>query len=163
VFSALDEVACWDLLARNHVGRLAFFNHGVVDIEPVNYVLEDSWLFLRSRHGTKLEVFAHHPYVAIEVDEIRSDLDWQSVVAHGTVYIMSAKALGVDHVVYERALRALRSYMPAALTAADPLPGRTVVYGIHIERVTGREGGRHARPRRRARPMAAVATANDRD
>ena len=36
MFAALDDEACWDLLARNHVGRLAFFNHGVVDIEQVN-------------------------------------------------------------------------------------------------------------------------------
>lgn len=161
VFSALDEAEAWEVLARNHVGRLAFFNHGVVDIEPVNYVAEDSWLFLRSRSGTKLEVFAHHPYVAFEVDEIKSDLDWQSVVAHGTVYLMSASSVGVDRVVYERAVRALRSYSPAALRTGDSVPSRTVVYGIHVDRITGRQAGRHAKTRE---PSAArIGRASDSD
>lgn len=162
VFSVLDDTEAWALLARNHVGRVAFFNHGVVDIEPINYVLEDSWLFVRSTGGTKLEVFTHHPYVAFEVDEIVSDAQWQSVVAHGTVYLMSAKSVGVDKVVYDRALRALRSYSPAALTSKDPVPARTMVYGIHVEKVTGRRAGRHTRRAARAESSDERITANDR-
>lgn len=142
VFSALDDAESWELLRRCHLGRVAFFNHGVVDIEPVNYVADDSWLFLRSRPGTKIEVFAHHPYVAFEVDDVKSDAEWQSVVAHGTVYLMSDKAVGVDRVVHDRALRALREYDPATLTPRDPVPSRTVVYGIHVDKITGRQAAR---------------------
>jgi len=154
-FTTLTHAECWKLLGRLHVGRLAFFNHGVVDIEPVNYVAKDSWLFLRSRRGTKLEVFTHHPYVAFEADEVRADVDWESVVAHGTVYMLSAKSIGIDHAVYERALRALRSYVPAAFTRDDPTPSRTVVYGIHVDHVTGRRAMR-ARHRSRHAPQRRV-------
>jgi uncharacterized protein len=152
VFRDLGDKAGWALLERNHLGRIAFFNHGVVDMEPVSYVAEDHWLFLRTNRGTKLDVFLHHPYVAFEVDEVTSEFDWRSVVAHGTVYLMSASSVGVDRAVYDRALRALRSYMPAALTPQDPVPARSVVYGIHVDRITGRAGGRHhTRGAKRAR------------
>lgn len=138
-FSLLSESAAQALLSRNHVGRLAFLNHGVVDIEPVNYVADDAWLFVRSGRGTKLDVFAHHPFVAFEVDEIKSDVDWQSVVAHGTVYLMSDDSIGVDRKVYDRAVHALRTYTPDALTDADPVPFRNEVYGIHINSLSGRQ------------------------
>lgn len=67
VFAALSTDECWTLLSRNHVGRLAFVNQGVVDIEPVHYVAApDAWLFVRSAEGTKLEVLAHRTFVAFE-------------------------------------------------------------------------------------------------
>lgn len=139
VFAALSADECWALLGRNHVGRLAFFNHGVVDIEPVHYVAAlDAWLFVRSAEGTKMEVFAQHPYVAFEVDEIDAMFDWRSVVAHGTVYLMSEHGVRTDRIAFERALRALRSFIPATLEQDDPTPLRRRVYGIHVDRLTGR-------------------------
>ena len=139
VFAALSTDECWALLGRNHVGRLAFFNHGVVDIEPVHYVAAlGAWVFVRSAEGTKMEVFSGHPYVAFEVDEIDAMFDWRSVVAHGTVYLMSEHAVRVDRIAFERALRALRSFIPATLAQDDPTPFRRRVYGIHVDRVTGR-------------------------
>jgi nitroimidazol reductase NimA-like FMN-containing flavoprotein (pyridoxamine 5'-phosphate oxidase superfamily) len=137
-FTVLTPEECRALIGRNHVGRIAFFNHGVVDIEPVHYAAADSWIFVRSAEGTKLEVFAHHPYVAFEDDEIDATFDWRSVVAHGTVYLMSEDGIGVDRVVFERAVRALRSFIPATLATNDPTPARRRIYGVHVDRMTGR-------------------------
>ncbi len=138
VFTALTDDECRAVLARNHVGRVAFLNERVVDIEPVHYAAADSWIFVRSAEGTKLEAFAHCPYVAFEVDEIDAPFDWRSVVAHGTIYLMSEHSVRVDRLEFERALRALRSVVPTALTRGDPTPFRRTIYGIHIDRVTGR-------------------------
>lgn len=154
VFAALSTEECWEVLGRNHVGRLAFFNHGVVDIEPVHYVAElDAWLFVRSAEGTKIEVFADHPYVAFEVDEIDGMFDWRSVVAHGTVYLMSEHAVRVGRVAFERALTALRSFIPETLAEGDPTPFRQLVYGIHVDRVSGRVAEQRG-PASGRRPLA---------
>lgn len=157
VFAALTADQCHTLLARNHVGRVAFFNHGYVDIEPVHYVAEDPWLFVRSAVGTKLEVFAHHPYVAFEVEEVEGPFDWQSVVVRGTVYLMGGDGASVDRAIYEKALSALRTLMPAALTEDDPVPGRRQLYGIHIDALTGR-AARHRVPARSARRASKAQT-----
>ena len=79
-----------DVLQRNDVGRLAFINREIVDIEPIGYVAQGGWIFLRSAYGAKLESLAHNPYVAFEVDEIQGPLDWRSVVVHGTIDLNSS-------------------------------------------------------------------------
>lgn len=137
-FFVLTPGDCAKVLQRNSIGRLAFMNRETVDIEPIGYVAEGSWLFLRSAYGTKLEALAHRPFVAFEVDEIRGPLDWRSVVAHGTIYMLPHDGAPLDERVYHRAVAALRALMPEALTERDPVPERQIVYGLHVDRVDGR-------------------------
>jgi nitroimidazol reductase NimA-like FMN-containing flavoprotein (pyridoxamine 5'-phosphate oxidase superfamily) len=126
-------------LSRNNLGRLAFLNANRVDIEPVSYVAADSWLFMRSAHGAKLDALAHTPYVAFEVDEVKSPFDWRSVVARGTIYLIADDGRHVDRETVDRAVRALRSFQPEALGDDDPTPFRRTVYGLHIDLLTGRK------------------------
>lgn len=137
-FTVLTTDECWSVLERNHVGRIAFLNQGVVDIEPVHYVANDLWVFARSAEGAKLEAFGHHPYVAFEVDEVADTFDWCSVVVHGTVYLMSQQGNRADRLAFERALESLRSFIPGTLADADPTPLRRTIYGIHADRLSGR-------------------------
>jgi len=151
-FAALTDDECTALLVRNHVGRVAFFNHGVVDIEPVHYVANGDWLFLRSAAGTKIDAFSHQPYVAFEVDEVDGPFDWRSVVVHGTVYLLSERGVRVDRLAFERALRALRSVAPTTLGTKDPTPFRRQVYGIHVNSLTGRVAEQRTRTGKRRPP-----------
>ena len=140
VFARLTAAESKALLRRNHVGRIAFVNQGVVDIEPVHFVTSTSWLLMRSAEGTKLEAFAHSPYVAFEVDEVEGPFDWRSVVVHGTIYVMAEHGGGFDREAYRRSLAALREFVPETLTDEDPTPFRDTIYGLHIDRMTGRMG-----------------------
>ena len=153
-FFILTPEDCADILKRNHTGRIAFLNGAVVDIEPVGYVARERWIFVRSASGTKLEAFAHHPYVAFEVDEVEGPFEWRSVVAHGTVYVLTPEGAPLDREDYERALTSLRTIMPAALTKDDPVPERTNLYGIHIDRMEGRMAAAAPRPGGRKRKVA---------
>ncbi len=138
VFLVLSDDDCAAVLARNHVGRLAFVRDGIVDIEPLAYTFDGDWLFLRSAYGTKLEALAHNPYVAFEVDEIDGPFDWESVVVHGTVYVLDQAGGQVERAAYFRAVKAIREVAPDALTKHDPTPARQIVYGLHIDRRDGR-------------------------
>ena len=72
---------CLALLARNHVGRLAYAHHSHVQIEPLNYVYADGWLYGRTSPGAKLDATGESWWpVAFEVDEIDSLFSWRSVV-----------------------------------------------------------------------------------
>lgn len=147
-FFILTPTQCAEIMARNRVGRIAFKNGPSVDIEPTGYVARDSWLFLRSAYGAKLEALAHNPYVAFEVDEVKGPLDWASVVAHGTVYMLPADGAPIEQQEYQRAIEALREILPETLTTRDPVPERMMVYGLHIDRVTGRMARSTAAKRR---------------
>jgi nitroimidazol reductase NimA-like FMN-containing flavoprotein (pyridoxamine 5'-phosphate oxidase superfamily) len=153
-FLVLTPADCRKVLARNRVGRLAFLNRGVVDIEPIGYVWNDDWLFFRSAYGAKLEALAHNPFAAFEVDEIRSGTSWASVVAHGTIYMLPADGAPIEQREFARALAALRKAAPGTLAPGDPTPQRDTVYGLHVDRLSGRaaQPARAPRSGRRAQP-----------
>ena len=137
-FRVMSERESRALLKRNHVGRLCFLNEGQPDVEPVHYVTGDGWIFVRSAPGTKMEAVAHHPYVAFEVDEFDDTFDWRSVVARGTIYLLPREGTPIERKELDRAIRALRAFLPATLTEDDPTPARDIVYGIHVDVLTGR-------------------------
>lgn len=126
------------LLERNHVGRLAYTFRDRVDIEPISYVYEDAWIYARTSAGVKLTTVLHHPYVAFEVDEVRSRFEWQSVVAHGTIYILDPTQSARDSEVYDAALAILRRADADVLTEADATPHREVLFRIRADDLTGR-------------------------
>ena len=67
----LSRAECLDLLARSHLGRLAFIDSvGVFPIVvPVNYVLYDGQVVFRASPGAKLAAAVRGADVAFEVDE----------------------------------------------------------------------------------------------
>lgn len=131
------------MLARHHVGRIAYSFHDRVDIEPIHYVVDGNWIYGRTSIGTKVATLAHHPWCAFEVDEVRDTFDWESVVAKGTFHLLDPQAGSPD--AYGRAVALLRQLVPGTLGADDPAPHRIVLFGIHIDEITGRA----ARPRAR--------------
>ena len=130
--------ACRALLMRHHVGRMAFSFHDRVDIAPIHYVFSDGWVFARTSHGAKMEVLAHAPWVAFEVDEIDGVFDWRSVVAHGTVHTMEREGNASDREHWASGIELLRQVVPETGTADDPVPYRSLVFGIYVHSVTGR-------------------------
>jgi nitroimidazol reductase NimA-like FMN-containing flavoprotein (pyridoxamine 5'-phosphate oxidase superfamily) len=124
------------LLARNHVGRVAYSLHDRVDIEPVHYVFRDDSLYVRTSRGSKLGALRHHPYVAFEVDEVTSLLEWRSAVVHGPVEFLDA---AIDDERYAAAVGHLRELVPQALSKSDPFPFRNVVLRIHANEIEARE------------------------
>ena len=126
------------MLARHHVGRMAFALGSRVDIEPIHFVFADGALFGRTTPGTKLTTLKHQPWVAFEVDEIEGPFDWRSVVLKGTVYFLQPDQVSHPADAYEHAVRVIRSVMPQAFTRDDPVPDRTVLFRIHVHEMVGR-------------------------
>jgi len=127
-----------ELLARNHVGRIAFSFHDRVDIRPIHYVYSDNWLYGRTSPTDKLVTLQHNQWVAFEVDEVEGPFDWNSVVAHGSFYRLSDESMPHYRELREEALRYIRSFSPATLRKTDPVPDRTEIFAIAIDRITGR-------------------------
>lgn len=135
-FVRLDEPEARAVLARNHVGRVAYSFRDRVDIEPIHYVVDGNWIYGRTSIGTKLATLAHHPWCAFEVDEVRDTFDWESAVVKGTFHLLDPQVGSPD--AYERAVALLRQLVPGTLGADDPAPHRIVLFGIHIDEITGR-------------------------
>ena len=150
-FRDLTGAESEELLRQHHVGRLAFQRDGAVDIEPIHYVFSDGWIFGRTAQGTKFESVEHRPWVAFEVDEVRALFDWRSVVVHGTIYVLTEEGAPLEREEFSRALDLLRTLVPEALTPDDPTPARTIVFGLHADRISGRAAEMQTVRRARAR------------
>ena len=133
------------MLARHHVGRIAYAYRDRVDIEPIHYAAEGDWIYGRTSIGTKLATLAHRPWCAFEVDEVRGTFDWESAVVRGSFQLLDPETGSPD--AYGRAVALLRRLVPGTLTADDPAPHRVVLFGIHVAEITGRA----ARPSRDGR------------
>lgn len=129
------------LLRRQTVGRIAFTDGRRVDIEPISYVYVDGSIYMRAAPGTRMNALRGRPWVAFEVDDIRSHSDWESVVVKGTVYLVEPIEAMPMRENYATALRAIRSLMPDALTPDDPLSERRFLFRLHIDEMEGRSSG----------------------
>ena len=137
-YRELSKDECLAVLSRNQYGRLAFTLHDRVDVEPLHYVLEGEWLYLRTSAGTKVSMLRRGPWVAFEVDEVRAPFDWTSVVAKGTVYFISGVGGVEDPKLYDKALEVLRRLVPEAMTEHDPTPSRNIILRISLNELHGR-------------------------
>ena len=135
-FSELREQDARALLARNHVGRLAFSYRDRVDIQPIHYVYDNNWLLGRTGVGSKLVKLAHHPWCAFEVDEVHGLFHWDSVVVHGSFTLLDPKVGSSD--LYNRAVDRLQQFIPGTFTDDDPAPDRVIPFAVHIDELRGR-------------------------
>jgi uncharacterized protein len=146
---------CEAILARNHVGRIAYARGTRIEIEPIHYVYADGWIYGRTSPGAKTEMTGPGWWpVAFEVDEIESLFRWRSVLVHGGFYTLPVTEAGADEAQLRTAVELLRSLIPRTLSHGDPTPHRTVVFGIAVQEVTGREAtpGRSLMPGLAGRP-----------
>ena len=72
---------CWAALASQTVGRLAVLGKdGAPDIFPINYLVHDERIYLRSAPGAKLVDIVRDARVAFEVDAIADGIAWSVVI-----------------------------------------------------------------------------------
>lgn len=139
VFRQLSKQESEELLRTHSVGRLAFAFHDRVDIEPISYVYDDGWIYSRTAPGEKLDVLAHSPWVAFEVDDVHGLFEWTSVVAKGAVYMVDELSAAGGAESWEHAVTLLRRLIPTALTERDPVPDRTILFRMHVAELHGRQ------------------------
>ena len=130
------EEEALSILARHHVGRIAFSFHDRVDIQPIHYSIDGKWLYCRTAPGSKVSILAHNPWCAFEVDEVRELFDWDSVVVKGRLELLDPEMASPD--AYDRGLHLMRALIPETFAEEDPVPGRSILLRIHIDEITGR-------------------------
>jgi nitroimidazol reductase NimA-like FMN-containing flavoprotein (pyridoxamine 5'-phosphate oxidase superfamily) len=138
VFEELDYRQCNTIMDRNRVGRIAYAFQNQVDIAPVHYVRRGTWLYGRTSSGSKLTTLSHAPWVAFEVDEMEALFEWRSVIVHGAFYRLQPGGTAYDVEAWDTGVEALRELIPDTFTRGDPVPFRTEMFRISIDRMSGR-------------------------
>jgi nitroimidazol reductase NimA-like FMN-containing flavoprotein (pyridoxamine 5'-phosphate oxidase superfamily) len=87
----LPRDECVALLASATVGRIAITANALPVILPVNFVLFDDHIVVRTGRGTKLDAATRNTVVAFEVDELDyADMTGWSVVVTGVARELTA-------------------------------------------------------------------------
>lgn len=121
--AVLDGAACWRLLDREGIGRLAVATDDGADIFPLNYLSAHGRLYFRSAPGTKIQELSQHPRVAFEVDG-RTMLARWSVVVRGTV-----RRLASEPEILRSGVQGLHTWQPG---------DKFNYFEIQPERISGR-------------------------
>ena len=84
VIRELTRQASVDLLTRIHLGRLACARANQPYVVPIFFAYHRNSLYCASTIGQKIDWMRENPLVAVEVDEIHSPQQWQSVIVSGS-------------------------------------------------------------------------------
>ncbi|GAA4355409.1 pyridoxamine 5'-phosphate oxidase family protein [Microbacterium rhizosphaerae] len=91
----MSDDECWGRLATQEVGRIVTRIADRIDIFPVNYVVDDGSLLMRTAQGSKLFELTVNDEVLFEVDGHDDAHAW-SVVVRGRAHALDTSA-EVEH------------------------------------------------------------------
>ena len=88
---ALTDEQCWERLRAQELGRLVTHVGDVLDIFPVNFVVDGESLLFRTAPGSKLFELTVQDEVLFEVDD-HTDTDAWSVIVRGRAHALDDSA-----------------------------------------------------------------------
>ncbi len=136
MITMLNNQEARKILQSARVGRLGCIVSGEPYIVPISYNFEDDCLYSHSLPGTKIKALRENPRACVQVDQIESDLHWQSVIAFGKFEEMTKPQDRAE--VLNKLLRRFPMLTPVeAAIAADGCSPEVIVFRIKIDRVTG--------------------------
>jgi hypothetical protein len=144
VIQEMTEGECRAMLARSHVVRLACARNNQPYIVPFHVYLDDEWLYGFATLGQKIEWMRHNPLVCLEIDELSTGGQWESLVVFGQYEELSQtpEFEGARDVAARLFQQHPMWWEPASIPLATHEPRTPVVFRIRIGRMTGRRAQR---------------------
>ena len=124
------------LLGAGRIGRLGCVDNGEPYVVPINYVLEGESIYSHSLPGRKIDVLRTYPRACLQVDEIKNDLEWSSVIAFGN--FEEIRVPSDRRSILGKLLARFPLLTPVeSVMAQDAAAPDSVVFRIRIDRITG--------------------------
>jgi nitroimidazol reductase NimA-like FMN-containing flavoprotein (pyridoxamine 5'-phosphate oxidase superfamily) len=136
---------CCDVLTQTSLARLACEMDGQPYVVPVYLAYDGEYLFGFATMGYKIDCMRANPLVCVEIDDIKSQNQWMSVVVSGTYEELpdTEKYKAARTHAHELLNRRAMWWEPAGV----PVEGRKypnslapIFYRIRIDRMTGHRG-----------------------
>jgi len=79
----LNEMECREILSRTTMARLGCSLNDQPYVIPVGIAYEGDSIYVFSTFGQKIKWMRSNPKACVQVDEVRAQSDWASVLANG--------------------------------------------------------------------------------
>jgi uncharacterized protein len=136
MITTISDEQARELLRSSRVGRLGCIVNGEPYIVPINFTFEDNCVYSHSLPGTKITALKENPRACVQVDQIKNDLSWSSVLAFGN-FEEIGKPTERKKILSKLLKRfALLTPVESAI-AQDGSPLEVIIYRIRIDRITG--------------------------
>ena len=134
----LNETEARNFIAAGKIGRLGCVDNGEPYVVPINYVFEDMSIYSHSLPGRKIEALRAHPRACLQVDEIRDDLNWRSVMAFGN--FEEIRVPTDRRTILRKLLERFPLLTPVeSRMVQDAAAPDSIVFRIVVDRITGVE------------------------
>lgn len=136
---------CRKILGKKQIGRLACSLMNQPYVVPFNFVYDGKGhLYAFSTVGQKIEWMRENPLVCVEIEEIKNQDDWITLIIFGRYEELPDTPEFKDQRNYAYELLSLRPmwWQPAfvAGTQREDIIEEPVYFRIYIEKITGRRG-----------------------
>lgn len=72
-----------EVLKRVGYGHLGLARGNHPYVVPIHYAYDDPHIYIYTTEGKKTEIIKDNPEICLQVEDVKSDQDWQSVIAIG--------------------------------------------------------------------------------
>lgn len=133
MIEALGQEDARALLEAHHYGRLGCVNKDEPYVLPINYMYEDGDLYMHALPGLKIQAMQENPKICLQVDEVKDDYNWRSVIAFGEY-----EEINVPE-EREQIMNAIFQRIPQLTPVESRMTQgqEAVVFRLRINRITG--------------------------
>lgn len=122
------------ILQASQFGRLGCIVNGAPYVVPTNYLYNGEDLYMHSLPGLKIQAMRQAPQICLQVDEVKDDYNWRSVIAFGEYEEIT------DAEEREQLLGAMFQRLPHMTPVESQMTKgqeEVIVFRLRIERITG--------------------------
>jgi uncharacterized protein len=133
---ALSEEEVLELLGSAKIGRLGCIDNGEPYVVPINYVFEAGAVYSHSLPGRKIDALRARPLACLQVDSIKDDFNWRSVLAYGN--FEEVRVPSDRRSILQKLLSRFPLLTPVeSVMAQDASAPDSIVFRIRIDHMTG--------------------------
>lgn len=141
----LKTEKCLEILQRSRLGRIGCSFEDQPYVVPFNFVYDKGeYLYAFSTVGQKINWMRKNPLVCVEVEEIKGEFDWTTLVIFGRFEELPDEPEFRDQRVYAHELLSRRPlwWQPAFVAGEhrEEIEKFPVYFRIYIEKITGHRG-----------------------
>ena len=107
----MDNGLIKEVLKRIGYGHLAMTRGNIPYVVPVHYVYDEPHIYIYTTEGKKTEIIRDNPEICLQIEDVKSDKDWVSVIVTGQAVRVT------DAAERERALKIILESNPTLTPA----------------------------------------------